>query len=181
MAKTAFEELYNEESIDLTDKFILVETKHDGYTSTKLGSYVFAIQTETKEAEGEDEGATTEYKVFGTYLRDDNVFVNEKYPVLFTDGDQVIFSVNTVSDPYSFAYPEIAEVKEGQTKEHAVLQAFQGFAHDRFQLAKYHIMMADTPALQDDDTPEVPFEWIDEFERDVIHPWAGKHDRRLPE
>lgn len=166
MAKERFDDLVQQGKIDLDGKFILVETKHDGYTSTYLGNYVFGI---VKDSDG-DESEAGEYKVFPLYLTSGDEYVNEKYPVLFTDEDKVIFSARTLVDPYDFAYPVEVNKKQNQTKEHLVLEAFRAFAHDRFRLSVYNILMVDEHSLADGN---VAFSRINDYERDVVDPLAG--------
>lgn len=161
MAKVLFKDALQDEEVVLTNKFLVVETNHDGYTNTGLGQRAFRVI--------EEEG---ELKVFAIYMREDEVYVNEKYPVIQTDGDLVLFSKNTMIDPYGATHIEEMEVKEGQKKEHIILQAFESYVLDAFRLAVYHILIADANTIDDTD---VEFEYIKEYERDVIHPWAGTY------
>lgn len=161
MAKVLFEDALENDTLEIADKFLVVETAHDGYTNTHLGQYSFRVVKE-----GED------YKVFPIYMREDGVYVNEKYPVIMTDGDLVLFSKNTLIDPYGATHIEEVQVKEGQNREHAILHAFNSYVLDAFRLAVYHVMIEDGNFIEEND---IEYEQITDFERDVIHPWAGTY------
>lgn len=165
MVKVYFDEVLEQENPVIQDKFLVVSTVHDGYTNTHLGQYNFKVLLE-------GEVGKEEYKVFPIYMKDDGVFVNEKYPVIQTDGDLVLFSMNTTIDPYGASHIEELEVLEGQSKEKAVLYAFEAYVRDAFALAKYHLMIADGDLSVLDEGIE--FERTHKFERDVIHPRAGQ-------
>ena len=161
MAKQHFEDAFKEDEVAIEDKFLVVETNHDGYTNTHLGQYAFRVLLEDEE-----------YKVFPIYLRDDGVYVNEKYPIIQTDGELVFFSTNTTIDPYGATHVEEIPVLEEMSKEKAVLHAFEAYVKDAFRLAVYHIMLVEDEDRYIDDVDE-DFERIHAFERDVIHPRAG--------
>jgi len=171
MAKVLFEDALENGTLEIADKFLVVESVHDGFTNTHLGQYSFRVIKETSGTVGTGD-FTEDYKVFPIYLRADGVYVNEKYPIIMTDGDLVLFSKNTLIDPYGATHIHELEVKAGQNKEHLVLQAFNGFVLDAFRLADYHILIADENSVV---TSAIEFEKINEFSRDVIHPWAGTY------
>ena len=171
MAKVLFEDALENATLEIADKFLVVETAHDGFTNTHLGQYSFRVVKETSGTVG---GAdyTEDYKVFPIYMREDGVYVNEKYPVIMTDGDLVLFSKNTLIDPYGATHIEEFKVKEGQNKEHIVLHAFNSYVLDAFRLSVYHVMIEDGNSVEDN---AIEYEQITAFERDVIHPWAGTY------
>lgn len=133
---TKIEDLLTQtEPVVLADKFLHVSAISDGYTGTVNGTYVYAIKKEG-----------TEYKVAELlYEAETDTFTENPDPVILTDGNTIFYVTRTTSDPYDF--PAISEevVKEFETKEKQVLQAFLAFVADQFNFGNYNTFLTETP------------------------------------
>ena len=132
MAQTDIQELLKKPTVDLTDKVITVKTDRDGYTRTHEGQYNYIVK---------DEGG----KLFVYPIQTDGegtFHVMKKSPIIYTDGDNIHFVVNTVTDPYTEAFIRTENIK-GLDKGKQLLQAFLAFVENRFQLGIYNIFVAD--------------------------------------
>ena len=156
METITFKEALQEELLELDGKYLVVEAKYDGYTDTNRGPHAFRII-----ADEED------YKVFPVYLdRKENTYVNTKYPVIITDGDEVLFSKMEM-DPYGENLnPGVLRTLEGATKEQNVLHAFDAYVQNAFQLSAYHILVADRDNKLGESDAE--FEFTNKFEREIL-------------
>lgn len=172
METVTFKEALQDESLSLADKFLVVDTKFDGYTNTKAGNYAFRVianEVDSGEVDQDTEEPImeTEYKVFPVYLdRARDFYVNTKYPVIITDGDEVLFSKMEL-DPYGENInPGVLETTADATKEQNVLHAFDAYVRNAFQLSAYHILVAsrDNKVGESD----VPFEFTTKFEREIL-------------
>ena len=156
METTTFKEALQTELLELDGKYLVVEAKYDGYTDTNRGPHAFRII-----ADGED------YKVFPVYLdRKENTYVNTKYPVIITDGDEVLFSKMEM-DPYGENIsPGVLKTLKNATKEQNVLHAFDAYVQNAFQLSAYHILVADRDNKLGESDAE--FEFTKKFEREIL-------------
>lgn len=153
MAKVTYATALQDEALVLADKFLIVDTIGDSYTKTYKGNHPYRV---TQTLEGD-------YAIYPVFMKEDSTLVNEKYPIIQTDGDLMFFTLGTTIDPYNFTYFEEAEIA-GKNKEQQVLLAFESFIREEFRLGNYNIFLVDTLAIADD---AVPFEFTTSFERDV--------------
>ncbi|QYC50838.1 hypothetical protein [Mammaliicoccus phage vB_MscM-PMS3] len=115
----------------ITDSLLQVKTLADGFTGTHSGLYSYLVKNE--------EGNYFVYPV--ETVGNGKVVVYKKSPIIYTDGEQIHFVVNTLKEPFSF--PNIRSEELGSlNKEQAVLQAFLAFAESRFGYLQYHSMIS---------------------------------------
>ena len=134
-------------ALDLTDTYLVIDTIQDAYTRTYAGGHPYIVK-----AVGD------EYQVYPVKANEAHTaLVQEDYPIIFTDGDEVFYTARTTIDPYNFAYPQ--EEIAGADKERTVLKAFLSFAADEFQFggsAPYQVFLVDGEAIVDGDTTVTP-------------------------
>ncbi|XWX29970.1 Ig domain containing protein [Staphylococcus phage PG-2021_15] len=119
------------ETPTITDSLLQVKTLADGFTGTYSGLYSYLVKNE--------EGNYFVYPV--ETVGNGKVVVYKKSPIIYTDGEQIHFVVNTLKEPFSF--PNIRSEELGSlNKEQAVLQAFLAFAESRFGYLQYHSMIS---------------------------------------
>lgn len=119
------------ESPVIADSLLQVETLADGFTGTHAGLYSYLV----KDVEGN-------YFVYPVEtVGNGKAVVYKKSPIIYTDGEQIHFVVNTLKEPFSF--PNIRSEELGSlNKEQAVLQAFLAFAESRFGYLQYHSLIS---------------------------------------
>lgn len=159
MATQNIHEALKEETIEITDKFLLATTIEDGYTGTYKGNHPYRVVS--------NEG---EYAIYPVYLTADGHLTNEKYPIIQTDGDVVFYTILSTIDPYNFTCFD-SKKANGLKKEQQVLLAFEAFIHDEFRLGSYNLFISDEPKITDH---ESDFEFTTKFERELVHPKAGQ-------
>lgn len=121
-----------ESNPDLQGKFLIVDTKADGYSGVVSGRYNHEITNENGE-----------YQVYPTTWSDTvGDFVREQDLVVVTKENKVDYIVNTNNDPYNPPLIKSFEI-QGDTKELAVLHAFKHYADSRFSLGNYNLFLAD--------------------------------------
>ena len=162
--KQTFTEAFDEVTLVLDGRFLIVDTIHDGYTSTYKGNHPYRVVK-----------TGAEYAVFPVYTKSDNgKLTNEKYPIIQTDGDIVFFTVGSTVDPYNFTHFDEAKKVGTQTKEQQVLHAFEAFISDEFSLGNYNLFITSEAQLVTEDTDtQYPYEHTTKFERENISPNAG--------
>lgn len=162
--KQTFTEALAEETLTLDGRFLIVDTIHDGYTSTYKGNHPYRVVK-----------TGLEYAVYPVYTKSDNgKLTNEKYPIIQTDGDIVFFTVGSTVDPYNFTHFDQAKKVGTQTKEQQVLHAFEAFIADEFSLGNYNLFITSEAHLVTEDTDvKYPYEQTTKFERENISPNAG--------
>lgn len=160
MATVTYEEALQDDLLVLKDKFLLVDTIEDGYTKTYLGNHPYRV---TQSEAGD-------YAIYPVFMKADSTLVNEKYPIIQTDGEVIFFTVGSTIDPYNFTRFEKVDLN-GKNKEQQVLLAFEAFIMEEYRLGIHNVFLTDTPFIADD---AVPFEFTTEFERDLIHPNSGE-------
>ena len=168
METVTFEKAIQDGDITIADKFLIVESRFDGYTNTHKGPHAFrVVATEINLGTEEDQELVNEYKVFPVYLdRANDTYVNTKYPVIITDGDEVLFSKMEM-DPYGENInPGVLKTLASATKEQNVLHAFDAYVQNAFQLSAYHILVADRDNKLGES--DAPFEFTDKFEREIL-------------
>lgn len=162
MARENYTEIRENGTVSLADKYLVVDTRRDGYTRTFYGTQAFKV-----EQEGE------EFYVYPTYIRPDGVLTNQKYPIIITDGDEVIFSVNTRIDPYNATEVVREAVEEGKDKQMVVLEAFAAVVRSLYAVGVYNFFIASEVGVQDD---EVEFELTNLHEREVYAYYDGTEE-----
>lgn len=162
MTKQTYTEALADDSLALDGKFLMVNTIQDAYTRTYKGNHPYRVVKT-----GED------YAVYSVYQTAEHKLVNQKYPIIQTDGDIIFFTVRTTVDPYNFAYSASEDIK-GKNKEKELLHAFNEFIRAEFNFGgptAYQLFITDDLFVED---TEVDFEFTKEFERDLILPRAGE-------
>lgn len=162
MAKQTYQEALEAAVVTLDGKFLMVDTIQDAYTRTYKGNHPYRVIKKDEE-----------YAVYPVYQTAENKLVNEKYPIIQTDGDVIFFTVRTTVDPYNFAYSASQDIA-GKNKEKELLHAFNEFIKDEFNFggpAPYQLFITDDLFVED---TAVDFEFTTNFERDMILPEAGE-------
>lgn len=153
MARLTYSEAIQASTVDIKDKYLVIDTIQDGYFNIYKGLHPFRVVSE-----GED------LAVYPVYWSGDNKLTNEPYPIIRTVGEDVFFTKRTTNDPYNG--PDLTTVQSNsQTTEHKVLDAFNVFAHDEFTLGypnPIHVFIGDDEDVEVgvEDTP-VEFEFRD--------------------
>lgn len=128
------------EITDLQGKYLVVDTKSDGYTGTVNGRYNHEVVY-----------AGGEYQVYPTLWDNElSEFVRQDYQVVNTLGDKVNYVASTTSDPYNHAVIATLQVAPGTEKEQAVAYAFKLYADSRFSLGNYNLFIAGGVLVGDD-------------------------------
>ena len=134
MAKEVLKDvIFQNESVDINNKYLEVKTIADGYTGTHNGVYSYKVVQE----DGEYFVYPVETDGKGTLV------TRKKSPIIYTDGDIVYFVVSTVTDPYEHPVIREEDIK-GLDKAKQVLQAFLAFAYDNFTLGVYNVFFTNT-------------------------------------
>jgi len=149
MARVTYTEAMETNSIDILDKFLVIDTVQDGYFNIYKGLHPYRVI-----GDGED------LAVYPLYWSKDNKLTNEPYPIIRTVGEDVFFTKRTRNDPYNG--PMLDEVQStSDTIEHKVLDAFNVFASDEFTLGHpnpIHVFIGDEAEVGIEDEP-VEFEF----------------------
>lgn len=133
MAKKDIREVLKQETVTVTDKYLQVKTFRDGYTRTHEGQYAYKVV--------EQEG---DLFLFPVQTDGKGVLkVMKNSPIAYTDGDNIHFVVNTLTDPYTQAFIRTEDIK-GLDKGKQLIQAFLAFVEDRFRFGVYNIFVAET-------------------------------------
>lgn len=134
MAKEVLKDvIFQNESVDINNKYLEVRTNADGYTGTHNGVYSYKVVQEGEE-----------YFVYPVETDGKGTLVTrKKSPIIYTDGDIVYFVVSTVTDPYEHPVIREEDIK-GLDKAKQVLQAFLAFAYDNFTLGVYNVFFTNT-------------------------------------
>lgn len=151
MAKKNVNDILQQETVTLANKYLQVKVEQDGYTRTHRGQYAYKVV--------EDAG---ELFLFPVQTDGKGVLhVMKKSPIAYTDGDNIHFVVNTLVDPYNTSFIRTEDIK-GLDKGKQLVQAFLAFVEDRFKFGVYNVFVAnnkeDVLALTDvseDDADEV--------------------------
>lgn len=134
MAKEVLKDvIFQEDKIDINNKYLEVKTIADGYTGTHQGAYSYKVVQE----EGEFFVYPVETDGKGTLV------TRKKSPIIYTDGDVVYFVVSTVTEPYEHPIIREEDIK-GLDKAKQVLQAFLAFAYDNFTFGVYNVFFTDS-------------------------------------
>uniref|UniRef100_A0AB39C8A1 Ig-like protein n=1 Tax=Staphylococcus phage UHP46 TaxID=3234966 RepID=A0AB39C8A1_9CAUD len=133
MAKKDIREVLKQETVTVTDKYLQVKTFRDGYTRTHEGQYSYKVV---------EQG--TDLFLFPVQTDGKGVLkVMKNSPIAYTDGDNIHFVVNTLTDPYTQAFIRTEDIK-GLDKGKQLIQAFLAFVEDRFRFGVYNVFVADT-------------------------------------
>lgn len=125
--------IFQNDSVDINNKYLEVKTISDGYTGTHNGVYSYKVVQEGEE-----------YFVYPVETDGKGTLVTrKKSPIIYTDGDIVYFVVSTVTDPYEHPIIREEDIK-GLDKAKQVLQAFLAFAYDNFTLGVYNVFFTNT-------------------------------------
>lgn len=130
MAKKSLQEVLTQDTVTLKDKYLQVRTEQDGYTRTHRGIYSYIC----KEQDGELFLFPIQLDGRGT------INVMKDSPVVYTDGDNIHFVVNTLFDPYHQSFIRTENIK-GLDKGKQLVQAFLAFIEDRFRLGVYNVFI----------------------------------------
>lgn len=125
--------IFQDDSVDINNKYLEVKTNADGYTGTHNGVYSYKVVQE----DGEYFVYPVETDGKGTLI------TRKKSPIIYTDGDIVYFVVSTVTEPYEHPIIREEDIK-GLDKAKQVLQAFLAFAYDNFTLGVYNVFFTNT-------------------------------------
>uniref|UniRef100_A0AAU8GRT9 Ig domain containing protein n=1 Tax=Mammaliicoccus phage MSShimriz1 TaxID=3230127 RepID=A0AAU8GRT9_9VIRU len=135
MAKKDIREVLKQETVTVKDKYLQVKTFRDGYTRTHEGQYSYKVV---------EQG--TDLFLFPVQTDGKGVLkVMKNSPIAYTDGDNIHFVVNTLTDPYTQAFIRTEDIK-GLDKGKQLIQAFLAFVEDRFRFGVYNVFVADTKA-----------------------------------
>lgn len=133
MAKKDVREILKQDTVTVKDKYLQVKTYRDGYTRTHEGQYSYKVV--------EQEG---DLFLFPVQTDGKGVLkVMKKSPIAYTDGDNIHFVVNTLTDPYTQAFIRTEDIK-GLDKGKQLIQAFLAFVEDRFRFGVYNVFVAET-------------------------------------
>lgn len=134
MAKEVLKDvIFQNESVDINNKYLEVKTIADGYTGTHNGVYSYKVVQEGEE-----------YFVYPVETDGKGTLITrKKSPIIYTDGDIVYFVVSTVTEPYEHPIIREEDIK-GLDKAKQVLQAFLAFAYDNFTLGVYNVFFTNT-------------------------------------
>lgn len=133
MAKKDIREVLKQETVTVKDKYLQVKTFRDGYTRTHEGQYAYKVV---------EQG--TDLFLFPVQTDGKGVLkVMKKSPIAYTDGDNIHFVVNTLTDPYTQAFIRTEDIK-GLDKGKQLIQAFLAFVEDRFRFGIYNVFVAET-------------------------------------
>lgn len=125
--------IFQNETVDINNKYLEVKTKADGYTGTHNGVYSYKVVQEDDE-----------YFVYPVETDGKGTLITrKKSPIIYTDGDIVYFVVSTVTEPYQHPIIREEDIK-GLDKAKQVLQAFLAFAYDNFTLGVYNVFFTNT-------------------------------------
>ena len=125
--------IFQNETVDINNKYLEVKTKADGYTGTHNGVYSYKVVQED-----------SEYFVYPVETDGKGTLITrKKSPIIYTDGDIVYFVVSTVTEPYEHPIIREEDIK-GLDKAKQVLQAFLAFAYDNFTLGVYNVFFTNT-------------------------------------
>lgn len=125
--------IFQNDSVDINNKYLEVKTIADGYTGTHNGVYSYKVVQED-----------SEYFVYPVETDGKGTLITrKKSPIIYTDGDIVYFVVSTVTDPYEHPIIREEDIK-GLDKAKQVLQAFLAFAYDNFTLGVYNVFFTNT-------------------------------------
>ncbi|AVR55603.1 Ig domain containing protein [Staphylococcus phage phiSA_BS2] len=134
MAKEVLKDvIFQNETVDINNKYLEVKTIADGYTGTHNGVYSYKVVQEGEE-----------YFVYPVETDGKGTLITrKKSPIIYTDGDIVYFVVSTVTEPYEHPVIREEDIK-GLDKAKQVLQAFLAFAYDNFTLGVYNVFFTNT-------------------------------------
>ncbi|AVP40461.1 Ig domain containing protein [Staphylococcus phage phiSA_BS1] len=134
MAKEVLKDvIFQNEVVDINNKYLEVKTIADGYTGTHNGVYSYKVVQEGEE-----------YFVYPVETDGKGTLITrKKSPIIYTDGDIVYFVVSTVTEPYEHPVIREEDIK-GLDKAKQVLQAFLAFAYDNFTLGVYNVFFTNT-------------------------------------
>lgn len=153
MARVGYRKALEDNTLEIVDKYLVVDTKQDGYFNIYKGAHPFRV------VELNSEG---DLAVYPTYFTDKGKLTNEPHPIIRTVGDEVFFVKRTLSDPYNG--PELGEVNSSSSlKAHKVLDAFNVFAESEFSLGHpnaIHVFIGDDEEVGIEDAA-VEFEYRD--------------------
>lgn len=125
--------IFQDEAVDINNKYLEVKTIADGYTGTHNGVYSYKVVQEGEE-----------YFVYPVETDGKGTLITrKKSPIIYTDGDIVYFVVSTVTEPYEHPIIREEDIK-GLDKAKQVLQAFLAFAYDNFTLGVYNVFFTNT-------------------------------------
>lgn len=139
MAVKKVDELLKQDSVSVANKYLQVVTLRDGYTRTHEGVYSYKVV----EKEGE---------LFLFPVQTDGrgkLSVMVESPIAYTDGNNIHFVVNTLTDPYTQAFIRTEEIK-GLDKGKQLIQAFLAFIEDRFRFGVYNVFVVDKVVVDAD-------------------------------
>lgn len=135
MAKKDIKDLLKQETVTVEDKYLQVKVNRDGFTRTHEGQYSYKVVSQ----EGE-------LFLFPVQTDGKGVLkVMKQSPIAYTDGDNIHFVVNTLTDPYTQAFIRTEDIK-GLDKGKQLIQAFLAFVDDRFKFGVYNVFVADNKA-----------------------------------
>lgn len=132
MAKKNVNELLKQETVEVANKYLQVVTHRDGYTRTHEGKYSYKVVDKSGE-------------LFIFPVQTDGygkLQVMVESPIAYTDGNNIHFVVNTLTDPYTQAFIRTEEIS-GLNKGKQLIQAFLAFIEDRFRFGIYNIFVVD--------------------------------------
>lgn len=135
MARTTYNEALEAGTITIEDKFLVIDTKQDGYFNIYKGLHPFRV---VKDADGD-------YAVYPVYWSEENKLTNEPYPIIRSIGGDVFFVKRTLNDPYNG--PDHETVGDSTAAvEIKILDAFNVFAQSEFNLGypnPIHVFIGD--------------------------------------
>ncbi|AAX92351.1 virion component [Staphylococcus phage Twort] len=130
MAKKNVNELLKQEKVEVANKYLQVVTHRDGYTRTHEGQYSYKVVDKS----GELFIFPVQTDGYGKL----QVMVDS--PIAYTNGNNIHFVVNTLTDPYTQAFIRTEEIK-GLDKGKQLIQAFLAFIEDRFRFGVYNVFV----------------------------------------
>lgn len=117
----------------LDGKFLVVETRSDGYTGTVAGNYNYEVEM-----------SANEYYIYPTFWDDyEEKFERQDALVVYTSGNTVYTAGNIREDPFSPTEIRKLIVYNYMQKDKRVVQAFKIFANEAFTIGKYNIFIKD--------------------------------------
>lgn len=130
------QDLDTQELPALDGKFLVVETRSDGYTGTVAGNYNYEVEM-----------SENEYYIYPTFWDDyKEKFVRQDALVVYTSGNTVYTAGNIGEDPFSPTEIRKLIVYDYMQKDKRVVQAFKIFANEAFTIGKYNIFVKDVIA-----------------------------------
>lgn len=149
MARTKYKDILKDGITDIAGKYLVVDTVQNGFFNIYKGLHPFRVIQDS----------AGQYAVYPVYWSDENKLTNEPYPIIRTIDGDVFFVKRTLNDPYNG--PQGEEVSNDDSLEKRVVDAFNVFAHDEFNLGypnPIHVFIGDEEEIGVEDKP-VDFEY----------------------